>query len=95
MATVRNIETRSEDGKLRLVSRPDGRVTVEIDPTDDTVAEESLLEAVLEYAHERGLRRRRRVAAGKPRKTRRSGAKATAANGAAPPEPTEAASAVA
>lgn len=84
MATVRNIETKSEDGKIRLVSRPDGRVEVEIDEGD--IPEESLLETVLEYAHERGLRRRRRVAtAGKPRKPRRSGAKATAANGATPP----------
>lgn len=93
MATVTSIETSSADGKLRLLSRPDGCVEIALDENEWVVSEESLIEAVLEYAHERGLRRRRRgPVSAKPRKPRRT-AKPAATNGAAVEDHAEAASA--
>lgn len=69
MPSVKRIETTSSDGKVALRTEKDGQVSV-IDAVADAdgedavcVSEDSLLEAVLEYAHERGLRRTRKVKA--------------------------------
>lgn len=85
MATsTKRIETISDDGQVALRTESDGIVSV-IDPTmtEDgeeaiVVPESSLLEAVLEYAAARGLRRQRkpRTATARKRTTK------PAANGA-------------
>lgn len=55
MATTKNIQTNSTDGMVLLLSTPNDYVKVQIGNGGE-VSEASLLEAVLEYASERGLR---------------------------------------
>lgn len=79
MASVKKIETTV--GSVRIESLKDGGVMVtklvggEMDIAEVDVNEVDLIDAVLEYAHERGLRRMRKVKATgpkamKPRKPR-------------------------
>ena len=70
MATVLKVETTSADETVTLTTMADGMVAVALaDAGNYPVPEESLLEAVLEYAHARGLRRTRKPkAAATPRK---------------------------
>ena len=64
MPSVKRIETTSSDKSLTIVTGDDGAVTISGMPgetADKIVASEAaLIEAVLEYAHERGLRRTRK-----------------------------------
>ncbi len=69
MPSVKRIETTSSDGTVKLESMDGATVSVWF-PADGirtgavpggTVSEAALLEAVLEYAHERGLRRARKA----------------------------------
>ena len=77
MASVKKIETTV--GEVRVVTASDGNCTVcqvlsNGSTLDVVVDEENLIVAVLEYAHERGLRRMRKTptaTAAKPRKTRK------------------------
>ncbi len=77
MASVKKIETTV--GEVRIVTASDGNCTVcqvlsDGSTLDVVVDEENLIVAVLEYAHERGLRRMRKTptaAATKPRKARK------------------------
>ncbi len=77
MATVLRAETTSSDGFVTLVTdvegylvvRGGGQMTADMpDRVMLRLPETSLLEAVLEYAHERGLRRQRKAKAAAPRK---------------------------
>ncbi len=77
MASVKKIETTV--GEVRIVTDKDGdcmvsHVLSDSSTLDVLVDEENLITAVLEYAHERGLRRMRKTptaTAAKPRKTRK------------------------
>lgn len=93
MATQKHIVTTSPDAKVSLSSLSDGRVLIKLKGTEneatDTANEQDLIDAVLEYAHERGLRRLRRVGAKtKQRQVRRT---KQMANGAEAASQTEAA----
>lgn len=69
MPSVKRIETKSSDGTVTLETGNDGAVLV-MGATEEgsaavlLVPEASLIEAVLEYAHERGLRRSRKAPKG-------------------------------
>lgn len=65
MATHKHIVTTSPDGAVILSSLSSGRVSVTLKAPDNEAAntanENDLIAAVLEYAHERGLRRTRKA----------------------------------
>ena len=60
MPSVKRIGTTSADATVRMESLDGGKVCVVFPEGGGNVPETSLVEAVLEYAHERGLRRTRK-----------------------------------
>lgn len=75
MPSVKKVVTTSEDGSLIIETGVEGLVVLSSPTRPDPIAvqESVLIEAVLEYAHERGLRRTR-----KPRVERKPRAKKAA-----------------
>ena len=92
MASVKKIETTV--GEVRIVTDKDGdcmvsHVLSDSSTLDVVVDEENLIVAVLEYAHERGLRRMRKTPTAKAPKTRKPRAPKALRGGAPAPAPEE------
>ena len=93
MASVKKIVTTV--GKVMIETGVDGRVVVSQLLDDGTESHEinpgelDLIEAVLEYAHERGLRRMRKTPTAKAPKTRKPREPKALRGGAPAPAPEE------